>query len=75
MHTRVFGQFAVITMLLSLMGFKTYMDSTGRFITQAEADERVEEMKNMREDLLHRIEFDKQMKERRDIMLKRKGVQ
>lgn len=69
MHTRVYGQFAVITMLLGLMGFKSYMDSHGKYITQYEADTRVEEMKVMRADLLRRIEFDKSMTERRQKML------
>ena len=73
MHTRVFGQFAVISMLLGLMGFKSYMDSTGKFITQAEADNRVNEMKEMREELLKRIAFEKKLKEQRDaILLKKK---
>jgi len=71
MHTRVFGQFAVISMLLALMGFKSHMDSMGKYITQSEADLRVEEMKAMREDLLRRIEFEKKMKARRDAMLRR----
>ncbi len=71
MHTRVFGQFTVISMLLALMGFKTYMDNTGKFITQKEADIRVEEMKRMREDLLKRIAFEKQMKAKRDAMLRK----
>lgn len=70
MHTRVFGQFAVIGMLLSLMGFKSLMDSQGKFITQEEADARVEEMKRMRQELLESIEFDKQMKAKREDMLK-----
>jgi hypothetical protein len=73
MHTRVFGQFSVIIMLLSLMGFKSYMDNSGKFITQAEADNRVEEMKRMREELLKRIEFDKKMKEQRDAVFKKKS--
>lgn len=73
MHTRVFGQFSVIIMLLSLMGFKSYMDNSGKFITQAEADNRVEEMKRMREELLRRIEFDKKMKEQRDAIFKKKN--
>lgn len=71
MHTRVFGQFTVIGMLLAIMGFKTYMDSMGKFITQKEADIRVEEMKRMREDLMRRIAFDKQMKAKRDAMLRK----
>ncbi len=58
-------------MLLGLMGFKSHMDSMGKFITQSEADHRVEEMKAMREDLLRRIEFEKKMKKRRDAMLRR----
>lgn len=70
MHTRVFGQFAVLSMLLTLMGFKTHMDSQGKFITQNEADLRVEEMKRMRADLLRRIDFDKKMQSRRKNMLK-----
>lgn len=71
MHTRVFGQFAVISLLLSLMGFKSYMDNSGKYITQTEADYRVAEMERMREDLMKRIEFDKKLKERRDAMLRR----
>ena len=71
MHTRVFGQFTVIGMLLGLMGFKAYMDSTGKYITQQEADRRVAEMRRMREDLLRRVEFDKKMKAKRDAMLGR----
>jgi two-component sensor histidine kinase len=59
MHTRVMGQFTVITMLLSLMGFKSYMDHYGKFITEAEADRRVEEMRLVREDLLTRLELEK----------------
>ena len=44
MHTRVFGQFAVISMLLSLMGFKEYMDRNGKYITEADVQSRVAEM-------------------------------
>jgi hypothetical protein len=69
MHTRVYGQFFVVSMLLGLMGFKTYMDSMGKYISQKEADTRVDEMKTMRADLLRRIEFDKKMSERRQQML------
>lgn len=69
MHTRVFGQFAVLSMLLTFMGFKTYMDSFGRFITQTEADLRVQDMTRMRQDLLKRIEFDKKTQAHREKML------
>jgi len=75
MHTRVYGQFAVVTMLLGLMGFKSYMDSHGKYITQYEADMRVEDMKLMRSDLLKRIEFDKKMSARRGQMLKHDETQ
>ena len=69
MHTRIFGQFTVVSLLLGLMGFKTYMDSMGKFISQKEADVRVEEMKEMRASMLKRIEFDKMMAERRRKMM------
>jgi len=69
MHTRVFGQFAVLTMLLSLMGFKSYMDTFGKFITEQEAESRVEEMKRMRSDLLERIAFDKKINKQRQKVL------
>lgn len=70
MHTRVYGQFAVLTMLLTLMGFKSYMDSFGKFITEEEANYRVTEMEQMRRDLLDRIAFDRKLEERRKQMLK-----
>lgn len=57
LHTRVFGQFATISLLLSVMGFKEYMDQNGRFITQTEADRRVEEMHRVRSELLNRLEY------------------
>jgi len=55
LHTRVFGQFATLSCLLGVMGFKDYMDRNGKFITQAEADARVEEMKEVRRQLLTRL--------------------
>ena len=74
MHTRVFGQFAVISMLLTLMGYKEYMDTYGKFITQAEADQRVYQMQRMRQDLMARLEHDKQVKVHRDKLLKKAQV-
>jgi len=71
MHTRVYGQFAVISMLLTLMGFKSYMDSHGKFITETEAQMRVDEMQRMRENLIERLAFDKQMKEHRETLLRK----
>ena len=43
------------------MGFKEYMDQQGKFITEAEADARVEEMKRVRESLLQRLEYEQQL--------------
>jgi hypothetical protein len=60
MHTRVTGQFAVIGMLLGLMGFKEYMDRNGKFIDEDEAAGRVEEMRRVRQELLYRLELEKQ---------------
>eukprot|EP00560_Eucampia_antarctica_P009349 CAMPEP_0197828636 /NCGR_PEP_ID=MMETSP1437-20131217/5170_1 /TAXON_ID=49252 ORGANISM="Eucampia antarctica, Strain CCMP1452" /NCGR_SAMPLE_ID=MMETSP1437 /ASSEMBLY_ACC=CAM_ASM_001096 /LENGTH=295 /DNA_ID=CAMNT_0043429923 /DNA_START=45 /DNA_END=932 /DNA_ORIENTATION=- len=70
MHTRVFGQFALISMLLTLMGFKEYMDKYGRFITQADADQRVLQLQRMRQDLMERVKQDKKMKEYREDMIR-----
>lgn len=71
MHTRVFGQFAVISLLLSLMGFKEYMDRNGRFITEYEAQRKVEEMHNMQQRLMDRLERDRAFMEKRDRVLRK----
>jgi len=70
MHTRVYGQFAVISMLLTIMGFKSYMDSHGKFITEQEAQYRMAEMEKMRLQLMDRIAWEKKMKERREELLR-----
>lgn len=59
MHTRVFGQFAVISMLLSLMGFKEYMDRSGKFVTEADVEARVGQMQASRAELLNRLQRDR----------------
>mmetsp|Transcript_42456 Transcript_42456/g.90332 ORF Transcript_42456/g.90332 Transcript_42456/m.90332 type:complete len:300 (+) Transcript_42456:123-1022(+) len=59
MHTRVFGQFAVITMLLTLMGFKEYMDRSGKFITEEDVQSRVAEMQQSRAELMMRLQRDR----------------
>ena len=49
------------------MGFKEYMDQNGKFITEAEADARVEEMRRVRESLLQRLDYEEQQaKKQRD---------
>ena len=60
MHTRVIGQAAAMGILLVVMGFKDFMDSNGRFISQEQADMRVREMERVREDLLQRLDDDQQ---------------
>lgn len=60
LHTRVFGQFATISLLLSVMGFKEFMDRNGKFITQAEADQRVADLKEIRTALLDRLAIEKE---------------
>jgi hypothetical protein len=61
MHTRVLGQSATIALLLGVMGFKQFMDTNvGRYISQQQADDRVFEMQMVRQQLLHRLEEEKQ---------------
>jgi len=71
MHTRIFGQFAVIGMLLTLMGFKQYMDANGKFLTEAEAAERVHEIDMARELLLQRVAHDREVDEERAKIIER----
>lgn len=56
MHTRVFGQFATISALLGVMGFKEYMDRNGKFITEDQAETRVKEMQELRNEMMARLE-------------------
>lgn len=55
MQTRVLGQFTVLVFLLTLMGFKEYMDSTGTFITEDEAERRVRDMMDAQKELQYRL--------------------
>jgi len=63
MHTRVFGQFAVISMLLTLMGFKEYMDKHGKYITEEEVQARIGQMQQSRNELLMRLQRDRMQAE------------
>lgn len=63
LHTRVFGQFATLTLLMSVMGFKEYMDNHGKFITQADAEARVDEMKRVRAVLQQRLQAERDFHE------------
>jgi hypothetical protein len=60
MHTRVIGQFATVSLMLGIMGFKEFMDRNGRFISRQQAQERVEEMQGMRLQLLQTLERERQ---------------
>jgi len=59
MHTRVMGQFAVISMLITLMGFKEYMDKSGKYVTEADVEARVAKMQESRMELLARLQREK----------------
>jgi hypothetical protein len=63
MHTRVYGQFATVSLLLTVMGFKDYMDRNGQFITEEDAADRVEEMHRVRAALMLRLEHERQVQE------------
>lgn len=56
MHTRVFGQFATLSALLGVMGFKEFMDRSGKFITEEQAETRVQEMQELRSQMLQRLD-------------------
>ena len=62
MHTRVLGQAAAIGMLLAVMGFKDWMDANGRFISEAQANDRVRDMQMARQELLERLEQEQRRK-------------
>jgi Hypoxia induced protein conserved region len=71
MHTRVMGQFTVLAILLTLMGFKGYMDTNGKFITEEDAERSVMEMAQVREGLLQRLAKDKQHQAEIDSLLQK----
>lgn len=56
MHTRVFGQGLTLFSLLAIMGFKSFMDEKGRYISQDQADQRVEQMKRVRQLMNEQLE-------------------
>lgn len=60
MHTRVIGQFFTVSLFLSIMGIHQWMDQHGRFISQQEADERVEEMVRVRQSMHDRLQVEQQ---------------
>lgn len=62
LHTRVFGQFAVICTLLGVMGMKEMMDRNGRYVTEDDIESRVAEMEATRLHLLSRAEYQQQLR-------------
>lgn len=54
----------MITMLLSLMGFKEYMDRNGKYITEADVQARIAQMQESRMELLMRLRRDREEAEK-----------
>jgi hypothetical protein len=71
MHTRVMGQFAAICTILSVMMCKDYMGRNGKYITQEDADARVESMKQMRATFLKRLEAENRRDDEVHAIMKR----
>lgn len=63
LHTRVFGQFAVICTLLGVMGMKDMMDRNGRYVTEADVEDRIQEMEATRMKLLSKADYQKSLRE------------
>mmetsp|Transcript_12872 Transcript_12872/g.26277 ORF Transcript_12872/g.26277 Transcript_12872/m.26277 type:complete len:288 (-) Transcript_12872:74-937(-) len=71
MHARVIGQAGALTLLLTLMGFKAAADYWGRYITQEEADDMVEEERRRRGKWVEDMERNARMEmERREGSIK-----
>eukprot|EP00980_Cylindrotheca_fusiformis_P028076 scaffold22578_cov164-Cylindrotheca_fusiformis.AAC.2 len=60
LHTRVYGQAAVIGTLLGIMSFKEIMDDRGRYLTEQQVEERVAEMRMTRNRMMDTIEHEYQ---------------
>lgn len=70
LHTRVLGQFTVICTLLGVMGLKEMMDRQGKFITEAEVENRVLQMEKTRSDLIDRLNFQAQQQQQLSTSIK-----
>ncbi len=62
MHTRVMGQFTILLFMLTLMGVKGYMDQNGKFITETEAEDKVEELHAARLELIEKLNRDRKVR-------------
>jgi hypothetical protein len=58
LHTRVFGQAAIISTLLGIMGLKEMMDRRGKYVTEADIEARVLQMEHTRNNMLERLEYE-----------------
>ena len=70
LHTRVFGQAAVICSLLGIMGLKEMMDRRGKYVTEGDIDARVRQMENTRNDMMERLEHEANIRQQQ--MLRKK---
>lgn len=62
LHTRVFGQFAMVCTLLGIMSLKEVMDRYGRYITEDDIEARIQEMESTRSTLMTRTEYQSSLK-------------
>lgn len=68
MHTRVIGQFSVLSILLSLMAWKSHMDNSGRFVSEEEATEMLADEHYRKLEMLAYLDKQQQMADRRKEM-------
>mmetsp|Transcript_14408 Transcript_14408/g.22228 ORF Transcript_14408/g.22228 Transcript_14408/m.22228 type:complete len:268 (-) Transcript_14408:532-1335(-) len=69
MQTRIVGQFSVIAFLLGLVGFKSYMDANGKFVTEADAIRDIEDIKRMEFELTERLARERVMQRKMNEVL------
>jgi hypothetical protein len=55
LQTRVVGQFATICVMVGVISFKEFMNTNGRYISQAEASARLEEMQRIHDSLTEQL--------------------
>jgi hypothetical protein len=63
LHTRVFGQFTTLSLMLGIGFFHSYMASHGKYITEVDANRRVAEMAAIRQALSDRLDYEAEKRE------------
>ncbi|KAL3927884.1 MAG: hypothetical protein SGBAC_012892 [Bacillariaceae sp.] len=58
LHTRVLGQGAILLSLLGIMGLKEMMDRRGKYVTEADVEDRVRQMEVTRNNMMDRLEYE-----------------